>query len=346
MASIYDLLAGNVPSEQDYLANDPYYIAGRGVLGIQAKPTTSAEAWIGPLLQGLAGGGLMGLGKTNAAQSAFSDARTSPFLAPLLAAETQASALPDYSANSFLAPYLQEEMPEGFTPKQAKADQIMALLLADQNQELAVEKLKQKADMQKALLPYSQIAIEAAGEKAKVEAAGKEAGEGGAQVSLSDLPIALQTKITQAQSLTDEVAALADEYRVLDEPAIEYQPKRQVSGTTANALESKMRIMLPNVIRLAGEVGNLAEQEQARALGATLGNWTSGTEGIADRLDQVADLQRRLTEKQVRAAQKGYAKGGLDNLLQDLSQPASTNVKAPISAAQARAELKRRGLIP
>jgi hypothetical protein len=160
MASIYDLLAGNVQSEQDYLAQDPYYASGRGILGIQAQPTNSTEAWIGPLLQGLAGGGLMGLGKQNAAQSAFSDARSSPFLAPLLAGEKEASMLPDYTANSYLAPYLQDEMPEGFTPKQAKADQIMALLLASNNQEAEIEKIKQAADMKKALLPYSQLAVD------------------------------------------------------------------------------------------------------------------------------------------------------------------------------------------
>lgn len=161
MASIYDLLAGNVQTEQDYLAQDPYYASGRSILGIQARPTNSTEAWLGPILQGLAGGGLMGVGKQNAAQSAFSDAQSSPFLAPLLANEREASTFPDYSPNSYLAPYLSGEMPENFTPKQARADQIMALLMASNDQESAIEKLKQQGEIQKALLPYSQLAIEA-----------------------------------------------------------------------------------------------------------------------------------------------------------------------------------------
>lgn len=163
MASIYDLLAGNVGGNAEYYSADPYYIAGRGILGLQAKPTNSTEAFLGPILQGLAGGGLMGYGQSSAADQAFLDAKNSISIAPLLQAEQSFTGpRPEgYEADPLIAKYLGAEAPEGFTPNIAKADQLRALLQGSISQDIKLKELENQAELQKALLPYSQMAINA-----------------------------------------------------------------------------------------------------------------------------------------------------------------------------------------
>lgn len=177
---ITSLLAGSIPSEQEYYAEDPYYAAGQNILGFRAKPTNDWEAILGPVLQGLAGGTLTGYGKRQAGQAAFDDARQSPLIAPYLqeaqfvGQRPEGEVVPEIPES--LAMYLQEEAPEGFTPNKARESILMGLLQQEQAQQIEVEKQKQQAELQKQLLPYSEQVIQAKArgvgleEKAKQEA--------------------------------------------------------------------------------------------------------------------------------------------------------------------------------
>lgn len=118
MASIYDALLGNYGSEQDYLAQDPYYAMARGIGSIQYKPTTNEEALYMPALQGLITGALSGVGRENARQSQYEDLRSSPLIQALY-------------QNSDTNPYASESAPSDWTSRSGKNDLILAAIQAD-----------------------------------------------------------------------------------------------------------------------------------------------------------------------------------------------------------------------
>jgi hypothetical protein len=76
-----------------------------------------------------------------------------------------------------------------------------------------------------------------------------------------------------------------------------------------------------------GDVGNLAEPEQRRILEATLGNITSGTQGVADRLRNLSAFSKRMIVGRLENFKTGFEQGG-DALMQELSEattgPATT----------------------
>lgn len=133
-------------------------------------------------------------------------------------------------------------------------------------------------------------------------------------------PTVVQTKLLQADSGTQELNLLGKKLKALNQNAVEFQAKEHISGTQANKLISEVKLMIPVITRLSGEVGNLAEQEQARALNATLGNWTSGSVGAAERVNEAANLYRRLALKQAEMAKKAYSDGG-NGLISGLNKP-------------------------
>lgn len=332
MSNLFELLAGGLPSETEYRADNPFYTAGRGFAQTQFQPRTSSEAIWMPAAQGLLSGLLQGVGKGQARQAQYSDIKALPGIQQLLAPSPDFIGPPDP-----MHAYTSETAPEGWTPKIGKADMIMAALSAQTQQEEALRKAEHAAKFEEMLankygamitpegnisaipqLREIQAANVGAEEKAKTEA--KLKAENSDTKWFDKLPTPSQAKLTQAVGITEELKNLAKDYKNLNQSAVEFQVKRLISGTEANRLESKMRIILPGVIRLSGEVGNLAEQEQARALAATLGNITSGTEGVAERLQQVAELQASLAKKQAESFKKGFTEGG-DTMLNRLNAP-------------------------
>jgi hypothetical protein len=142
MASVLDYLAQAAPSQEDYLASNPLFSAGRGISQIQLQPTTNSEAIWQPLLQGLLAGGLGGFGQRQARDSQFQDTKASPFIA---------SQLKDPAAlevNPSLKAYLSESAPESWSPRQAKTDMLSALLTQQNMQDQQAKKADQQAALE------------------------------------------------------------------------------------------------------------------------------------------------------------------------------------------------------
>ncbi len=123
MADFSSPFATDYFTEEEYLANDPWYGTGAGISKIKMPEFQSdKEAILYPLLTGLLGGALRGYGKQNAMEKAWKDYSTDPLLAgtytpvpelELTPEQTQAFSMHDYRSNA---------VPEGWTPKLGRAD--------------------------------------------------------------------------------------------------------------------------------------------------------------------------------------------------------------------------------
>ena len=89
------------------------------------------------------------------------------------------------------------------------------------------------------------------------------------------------------------------------------------SGSDANYALSELMLMLGNIVKLSGDVGNVNEQEQARTLRATAGNWTSNSEQAGDRIKAAVKLHKGLILKLLQNAKKVSEQGG-DSLIAQL----------------------------
>jgi hypothetical protein len=148
-SDIYNLLALSQRGTDHFLKNDPFYGSAINIAKMQIpEAETNTQAFLGPMLQGLLSGGLANYGKQNAYDKGYEEARANPLLRSLQGYESA-------------------ERPQGWEPDKGQNDALMQALLGQQAQEKMLEELKQKADMQRALLPYSQFAVDAEGAKKK-----------------------------------------------------------------------------------------------------------------------------------------------------------------------------------
>jgi hypothetical protein len=132
-SDIYNLLALSQRGTDHFLKNDPFY---GSAINIAKMPIPEAEnntqAFLGPMLQGLLSGGLANYGKQNAYDKGYEEARANPLLRSLQGYES-------------------ETRPQGWEPDKGQNDALMQALLGQQAQEMAVQKMKDQADLAKAL---------------------------------------------------------------------------------------------------------------------------------------------------------------------------------------------------
>lgn len=313
--ALFDILANSLPSEAEAYGTDPFYQAGKSVAGWQLKPQTSAEAIYMPAIQRLLQGILTGYGQREVNEDLYDQYKKLPSMQSILMGRPDDAAFgPLTSADAAIADtpmYLSEDAPAGWKPTRGKADYIQTLLAQEVKQEEASKK--------QAFQDEVEAKIQAAIDPRVIEAERKKK-ELDEPDWFSQAPAPVQTQILQADSATKELYKIGSELKALKSDAPTFQSKMNVSGTAENKAVSKVKLMLGQIMRLSGEVGNLAEQEQARGLAATLGNWTSGSYGAGERTQEAAELYRRLAEKKTAAAKQAYGTGG-DALLRGLSEP-------------------------
>lgn len=84
MANLFDALVGNLGDESHYYSQDPFYMGGAGFAKMQLpQAQTNSQAILGPALQGLLAGSLLGYGQRHAKETAFDEARQNPLLKEL-----------------------------------------------------------------------------------------------------------------------------------------------------------------------------------------------------------------------------------------------------------------------
>lgn len=356
---ITSLLAGTIPSEQQYYAEDPFYGAGQNILGFQARPTNDWEALLGPVIQGLAGGALTGYGKRRAGQAAFDDARQSSLIAPYLQEAQfvgprpegeEVAALPES-----LAMYLQEEAPEGFTPQKARESILTTLLQQQQAQEVALEQSKQKTQLANELLKDGMI-ITQDGQIQKVPMItetriANKADEAGA-IERAKLEAQGTTGSFKKEDLTKEKTALAnrDQSLAFIDESIQIAKKQNDKGkgvtgaitqlfgvpnAEKQTLDSIGEAMVGQVDKVLGrEVNSDARKRLIDQFGP---KWYDSDEDIQRKGQAFKDYIKSLTP-----ATPGLEASGLLPTTSELPNSPSTT---PVSREAAIAELRRRGKI-
>ncbi len=252
MTSLADILYGNIPTEADYLRDDPFYRSGLGISQIQtAPPRNNTEAFLVPFLQNAVAGGLAGYGRSNAAQSAFTDARTS--LAPLLSQVGAAQqANPDFAVPASIAPFLSETMPEDFKIKDALQSRAMAQYQQQITQEVAA---KRQELVDKAAVEGGQPFLDAVKKKAQMEAQGtalgKREGEGlGGGLPTKDVPAALLGEIADSKAIVDEARSLGGVLKQSKMSWADLRGAEMFSGLDEDGITSRMADLADRALRL------------------------------------------------------------------------------------------------
>lgn len=155
------------------------------------------------------------------------------------------------------------------------------------------------------------------------------------------IPKSQQTSFTAASGQVNELRKLAAEFRDIGSYAPKLNLQKLEPGSKADRAFSKMNTLVPSTARLLGEVGNLAQEEQARLIRATLGGPTSGTESIAKRLEDLADTAESKITTSLEAYKTTSQYGG-EGLLQQLKQGKVAATPGMTEAQKRNQELKQR----
>lgn len=143
------------------------------------------------------------------------------------------------------------------------------------------------------------------------------AGEAKEKDWFDKLPAAQKVAFGSVNSQVSALRELAQQYRALGVNAIEYNLEKQIPGSAADLAESKLQTLVPSTVKMLGDTGNLAQQEQDNIKAATLGGRLSGSESIAARLEQLADMAESKTISSLEQFKTAYTQGG-DVLLQQI----------------------------
>jgi hypothetical protein len=243
MASIYELMAGNLGDESGYLADEPLFASAKNLSQLDTGPSawgnrkvSGFEQFALPFVKGLLTNYMLKQAKENAQDEYYKDAQQSPILrqleaslqpkgvGPVADGNQYAAILEDNTkapqgsplADALLGKFSGEERPDGYTAKAMKSDMMSALLERSQEQEKAKIREALAAEMDKMRLKneleQGQGAIDFAEKKAKAEAAGKLAAEGGSGLpDLKGVPLKF-TEEAQKELSEREKARSTDEY--------------------------------------------------------------------------------------------------------------------------------------
>ena len=179
--------------EKNYLQEDPYFTAGYSIASNKLPaPTTNAEALLGPLVQGLIGGALLGYGRRHAANAEYGDVRASPLISalqsegytnnigPMSDGDLYGKELLLAGTNPIAATlsdrYASETAPSGWNAKTAKSDLLLAALLKKEEEDKARTRAAAASKLQEMLFKYSpEVTSMMANQAAEIETAKKTA---------------------------------------------------------------------------------------------------------------------------------------------------------------------------
>lgn len=147
------------------------------------------------------------------------------------------------------------------------------------------------------------------------------------------LPAAQKVAFGSVNSQVSALRELAQQYRALGANAVEYNIAKQIPGSAADLAESKLQTLVPSTVKMLGDTGNLSQQEQENVKNATLGGRLSGSESIAARLEQLADMAESKTIASLEQYKTGYTQGG-DVLLQQIKSGVPTAATAQTPTAK------------
>jgi hypothetical protein len=241
MASIYELMAGNLGDESGYLADEPLFASAKNLSQLDTGPSawgnrkvSGFEQFALPFVKGLLTNYMLKQAKENAQDEYYKDTQQSPILrqleaslqpkgvGPVADGNQYAAILEDNTkapqgsplAEALLGKFSSEERPDGFTAKAMKTEMLGALLEKSQEEEKAKIREALAAEMEKmrlkTQLERSPEALTFIEKEAKAKKAGELAAEGGSSLpELKGVPLRF-TEEAQKE-LTDREKARATE---------------------------------------------------------------------------------------------------------------------------------------
>lgn len=211
-------------------------------------------------------------------------------------------------------------------------------------------------NVQKANEVYQSVMDATDGNKTIADAAAKAVLEKGGDDWFKDIAAADQTKISGGRGTIGALKGLAEQFKNYDGSLAEYQLGKNIDGYEAFDLDAALSTMVPQTVRLLGEVGNLNEGEQQRIIKATLGNVTSHPHNIGKRLDALSELANKIMATKLETYKEGLS-GSSEALLASFYEKvgakpsassattSSAQIAPSITKEQALAELRARGII-
>ena len=153
-----------------------------------------------------------------------------------------------------------------------------------------------------------------------------------------NIGVAQQGSFTGMSGQVRQLRNLAQQYRDLNANAVEYNLQKAVPGSKADLANSALQSLVPSTVKMLGDTGNLAVQEQENVKNATLGGVLSGSESIAARLDQLATLAETRTITSLEEYKTATEQGG--NALLESMKARSTKTPAEQRNEELKARLK------
>jgi hypothetical protein len=105
-----------------------------------------------------------------------------------------------------------------------------------------------------------------------------------------EIPGQAQSAYTALPAQVKTLKNLAERFRKLNSTAATMVVAKQLPQSETALAVTELNTLVPGIVKLLGDTGNLAVQEQENVKKETLGDWRAGSETIAKRLEQLAKL--------------------------------------------------------
>jgi hypothetical protein len=148
-----------------------------------------------------------------------------------------------------------------------------------------------------------------------------------------NVPAAQKSAFTGTSGQVTQLRELANQFKDLNLNAAGFNIQSQIPGSKADLANSAMKTLVPSTVKMLGDTGALSAFDQEQVLKATMGGVLSGSQSIAARLTQLANLAETKTASALEQY-KTAAEGGGDALLKALQQQSTDTIEKQPSNIQ------------
>ena len=151
-----------------------------------------------------------------------------------------------------------------------------------------------------------------------------------------------------AKGTTAAMLQIAAVFKKLNLNPLEFQSAVNIAGTKANLAYSELAALIPRIVRLGSATGAMSDMEEKRIMSATIGNMSSGTASIAERIEALSASALTMAGERAKAFDKMFKPVGGASLYDTLefgsfNQKKGDDKEAYRQSLIAQLEAKRRG---
>ena len=151
-----------------------------------------------------------------------------------------------------------------------------------------------------------------------------------------------------AKGTTAAMLQIATVFKKLNLNPLEFQSAVNIAGTKANLAYSELAALIPRIVRLGSATGAMSDMEEKRIMSATIGNMSSGTASIAERIEALSASALTMAGERAKAFDKMFKPVGGASLYDtlefgSLNQKKGDDKEAYRQSLIAQLAAKRRG---